>query len=206
MGHAVGSVGGLALRSADRHRRFAARRHGQGRQDLPSFGRSRARHPARACPCPPGDRSRPRRLRPHRRRHQQPGEDVCDRGDARPNGHVRLRRPRRRHRGDVGCDPLARGLAAGRSRGLHALGQYRDARPHVESVVEGLYRGQRRAHHEPQRAVPAVAGCSQGFNGFTGAGADVRDDGVPAAQSSTRRLQHHRPSSRHGVPAAVLDG
>ena len=71
--------------------------------------------------------------------------------------HVRVRRPRCRHRRDLGRDPLAGDDELRRGQRLHPQRQHRDAGRDLERVVGRLLESGRRTDRQPERALPAVA-------------------------------------------------
>ena len=185
-----------------------ARRHRHRRQDLPRQRQSGARDAARPRHGAPGHRAPARAVRPHRRRHEQSRKAVRAR-----------RRPRR---GAAPTSPTsampapsrAGAPSAGaprrtpaRSHVFTRSGQHRHAGRDLERVVEGVHQRRRRTDREPERALPAVARRLHD-DGRAGAGADVGDDRVPAAQPAARgrrrspSIRPARSSSGRSRPAS----
>ena len=143
-----------------------------------------------------------RRTRPPVLLHRQSRQSVQAVVRARVTRHLRVRGARRADGGDVGRDELARDDAGWfEHRAVHANGQHRDARRHVERVVGGLHQQPGLDDHEPEGAVhPVARGVDRQDRGPR---ADVGFCGVPAAQPAAAGPFHHRPHAGHRFPETV---
>ena len=125
---------------------------------------------------------------------------VAVAGEAR---NLRVRRPRRRHGGELGRDPLARVGAPGpvqsvtRSGNTATPDETWSAWSKPYSNADGEQIASPNARYLQWRAA-FTADTS------TVAGADVGDGRLPAPQPSAGGLVDHRPSARDGLSASVL--
>ena len=204
VGSAVGVARRLAVRPRLRARRRADRRHRRQGQDLPARRRSAAADAARARRRAAGHRVLPDARGPAVLRHRESRASCsASRPSARRAGTYESEVRDAQMVATWGAISWRGTAPAGsRSRGVHAIGQHRDARRHVERLVARVQQRRRLGDRQPQGALSAVA-----------RGAD-RQRRRPGAHVGHRRLSPaqpapggplgHRASAGHRVPEAVL--
>ena len=87
-----------------------------------------------------------------------PGKLVALGADGGQARHLRIRRARRRHDGELGGHPLARGRAPGSGADHDAQRQHRQAGRNLERLVGAVRERRRPADDQPERPLSAVAG------------------------------------------------
>ena len=202
VGPAVAVEPGHPVRRGVRRSGGAGRRHRTERQAVSGVAESAADDPVGSGPRRAGDPAAAGAGRIDGLRHRQPRKDHADGEPPRGPGHLRVRGARRGGGGPLGHDSLA-GRDAGREphRAGHAIREHRDSQRHLERLVGRPYRCVGHPDHQPQRALPAVAGHPLRRRRI--AGADLGDRRVPAAQPPARDHPAHRSPPRHRLPAVL---